>query len=242
DYINRQDVVINLAGAPLSGRWSEPYKKELIDSRVETTRKITRAILQADHPPACLINASAVAIYDDRKKHTEESQGFAENFLATLCRQWETEAMKAAPACRVVVLRMGVVLSKNEGVLEKMTPFFKKGIGSRIGNGNQGVSWIHIDDLVEVFLFLITNPGIEGIVNAVGEYPTDNFHFSESLGKMFGQPVYFSIPKLVVKLIFGEGAIVLTEGQKVIPAKLLRNGFKFEYISMDKALVGIYRE
>lgn len=241
-FIEGQDLIINLAGAPLSKRWSEAYKKEIVDSRVETTRKIAQAILQADHPPACLMNASAVAIYDDKTKHTEESQGFADNFLARLCLKWEAEAMRAATVCRVVVLRMGVVLSKDEGALEKMAPYFRKGIGTRIGNGNQGVSWIHIDDLVEVFLFLISHPEIEGVVNAVGEYPTDNYHFSESLGKMFGQPVYFSVPAFLVKMLFGEGSIVLTKGQKVLPAKLLGSGFSFQYISMDKALVGIYRE
>jgi len=123
-----------------------------------------------------------------------------------------------------------------------MAPPFKKGIGARIGNGNQGVSWIHIDDPTEMFLFVINHPEIAGVVNAVGEYPTDNYNFSDSLGKMFGQPVYFAIPKFVMKLIYGEGAILLTEGQKVIPEKLLNNGFKFQYVSIDKALFGIYRE
>ena len=242
DYINDQDVIINLAGAPILGKWSSTYKQELYDSRILTTRKIAKAILDVPDPPKCLINASAVGIYDDKTKHTEESQAFSDNFLAKLCQEWEAEAMKADTACRVVIFRMGVVLAKDEGALEKMAPPFKKGIGARIGNGNQGVSWIHIDDLTEMFLFVINHPEIAGVVNAVGEYPTDNYNFSDSLGKMFGQPVYFAIPKFVMKLIYGEGAILLTEGQKVIPEKLLNNGFKFQYVSIDKALFGIYRE
>jgi len=242
DFINGQDVVINLSGAPISRKWSEPYKKELYDSRIETTRKIVKAIQNAPEPPKCLVNASAVGIYDDKTKHSEESQGFADTFLAKLCQDWEAEAMKTNTACRVVILRIGVVLSKDEGVLEKMAPPFKKGIGARIGNGEQGVSWIHIDDLVEIFLFVIDHPEIVGIVNAVGVYPTDNYNFSDSLGRMFGQPVYFSIPKFLLKFIFGEGSMLLTEGQKAVPEKLLKNGFQFQYISIDKALTAIYRE
>ncbi|MFC2102467.1 TIGR01777 family oxidoreductase [Bacteroidota bacterium] len=242
DYINGQDVVINLSGAPISGKWSESYKKELYDSRILTTRKIVKAILDVPSPPKCLINASAVGIYDDKTKHTEESTGFADNYLAKLCQAWEAEAMKAEPVCRVVTPRIGVVLAKDEGALEKMAPPFKKGIGARIGNGDQGVSWIHLDDLVAIFLFLIDHPELSGVVNAVGEYPSDNYNFSDSLGKMFGQPVYFSIPKFLMKLIMGEGAIILTEGQKVVPQKLLKSGFEFQYVSIDKALFGIYRE
>lgn len=242
DFINGQDIVINLTGAPVSRKWSKAYKQEMYDSRILTTRKIVRAILDSPDPPKCLINVSAVGIYNDKTKHSEESQEFADNFLSRLCREWETEALKAEPVCRVVVLRLGVVLAKNEGALERMAPLFRKGIGARIGNGNQGFSWIHLADLMEIFLFVLDRPEITGIVNAVGEYPSDNYHFSESLGKMFGQPVYFSIPRFALKLIFGEGAVVFTEGQKVMPGKLLKHGFKFQFVSIDKALLGIYRE
>lgn len=241
-FINGQDVVINLAGAPISGKWTEPYKKELYDSRILTTGKIVQAIQHVPEPPKWLINASGTGIYDDSVKHTEESQGFATNFLAKLCLAWEGEAMKASSVTNVVLLRMGIVLSKDEGALEKMAPPFRKGIGARIGDGSQGIAWIHINDLVEIFLFLLGHPEISGVVNAVGEYPSDNYLFSESLGKMFGQPVYFSIPKVAMKLIMGEGAVMLTEGQKVIPEKLLKSGFKFQYVSIDKALSAIYRE
>ncbi|MFH1297174.1 MAG: TIGR01777 family oxidoreductase [Bacteroidota bacterium] len=241
-FINGHDIVINLTGAPLSGRWNETYKQELYDSRILTTRKIAKAILEAPDPPECFISASAVGIYNDSIRHTEESLEFADHSLAKLCQDWEAEAMLAKTACRVVILRQGVVLAKDEGVLEKMAPSFRMGIGARVGNGNQGISWIHMDDLVALFLFVINHPEIKGIVNAVGEYPTDNYHFSETLGKMFTQPVYFSIPKFALRLIYGEGALVLTEGQKVLPEKLLKNGFRFQYPSIDKALVGIYKE
>ena len=242
EYIDYHDVVINLCGAPLSKRWNETYKQELLDSRILTTRKITEAILYASNPPKTFINASSVGIYNDEKTQTEDSQAFADNFLGKLCQAWESEAMKANEKCRVVILRIGLVLAKDEGTLKKMMPPFRSGIGATVGNGNQGVSWIHIDDLTEIFLFVINHPEIQGILNAVGENPTDNFHFSEMLGKMYGQPVYFSIPRFALKLIYGEGAQVLIDGQRVIPEKLLKSGFQFQHPTLTKALVDLYKK
>lgn len=241
DYIEGRDVVINLAGASISARWSAPYKKELYDSRILTTGKIARAVNSAASPPSLFINASAVGIYDSRQRHDEGSTGLSGGFLGNLIGDWEAEALRASGTCRVVILRQGLVLAKDEGALEKISSIFKMGVGARIGDGSQGMSWIHIDDLMAVYLFVIGTPEISGIVNAVGEYPTDNYHFSEMLGRMFGQPVYFSIPKFAVRWIFGEGSVVLTEGQKVLPRKLLESGFKFNHPSIDKALAGIYR-
>ncbi|MFH1160205.1 MAG: TIGR01777 family oxidoreductase [bacterium] len=241
-YIDHHDIIINLTGAPLSRKWTEAYKKEIYDSRILTTRKIVDAIIQASNPPKTLINVSAVGIYKDGIKYTEETTEFAGNFLGTLCRNWEAEAWKAREKCRVVLFRMGLVLAKDGGALEKMAPIFRSGLGAKVGNGEQGVSWVHMDDLIKAFLFVMYHTGIEGVVNAVGAYPTDNYYFSETLGKMFGQPVYFTIPRFVLKLIYGEGAQLLTEGQKVLPAVLLRNGFVFDYPTLDKALVAIYRD
>jgi len=242
EYIDHHDVVINLCGAPFSKKWSEKYKQELLDSRILTTRKITEAILCVSDPPKTFINVSSVGIYNDEQTQKEESQAFADNFLGKLCQNWEAEAMKAKERCRIVVLRTGLVLAKDEGALEKIMPRFRSGIGASIGNGNQGVSWIHIDDLTAIFLFVINHSEIEGVVNAVGENPTDNYHFSEMLGRMYGQPVYFSIPRFALKLIYGERAQVLIDGQRVIPEKLLKSGFRFQYPTLDKALVALYKE
>jgi len=242
DYINHHDVVINLCGEPISKKWSEKYKQDLLDSRILTTRKITEAILYASDPPKTFINISSVGIYNDEQIQTEESQAFADNFLGKLCQAWEAESMKAKEKCRVVVLRTGLVLAKDEGALEKMMPPFRSGIGASVSHGNQGVSWIHIDDLTAIFLFVINHPEINGVVNAVGENPTNNFHFSEMLGRMYGQPVYFRIPKFVLKLIYGEGALVLIEGQRVVPEKLLKSGYQFRYPTLAKALVALYKE
>jgi len=241
-FIENQDIVMNFTGAPIGRRWNESYKKEIYDSRILTTRKIAEAIQKAKHPPRLFLNASAVGIYADGPKQNEESRNYVSTFIGKLIRDWESEALQTEKICRTVVLRLGLVLAKNEGALEKMAPPFKSGIGARIGNGEQGVSWIHIDDLVEIIRFIIHREEISGIVNATGEYPTDNYYFSEMLGKVFGQPVYFFIPRFVLKVAFGEGAQILTDGQKVIPGKLLQNGYAFQYPSIDKALVAIYKD
>lgn len=242
EYIDNQDVVINLSGAPISKKWSESYKTEILNSRVDTTRKICNAILAAKNPPSLFINASAVGIYDGSEMHTEESQALSSSFLGKVCKEWEAEAWRCHDRCRVVMLRLGLVLSKDEGVLEKMTTPFKQGIGARIGNGEQGVSFIHIGDLIRVFLFVMEHPELVGPVNAVAEYSTDNYYFSEMLGKVFGQPVYFTIPKMLVRMKMGESAMLLTEGQRVVPKKLKELGFTWEYPTIDKALVGIFRD
>jgi len=240
-FINRHDIIINLSGAPLSRKWTDAYKQEIYDSRILTTRKIAESINRAFNPPNTLINVSAVGIYKDGARCTEETVELAGNYLGMLCSDWEAEARQAREKCRVVLLRMGLVLAKDGGVLERMAPVFRSGMGATVGKGEQGVSWIHMDDLMNVFRFILSNPPIEGVVNAVSEYPTDNYYFSETLGKMFGQPVYFTIPRFILKLIYGEGAQLLTQGQKVLPVVLLRNGFVFNYPTIDKALIAIYR-
>jgi len=242
NYITGHKVVLNFSGASLLKKWTESYRRELYNSRILTTRKIATAILRASDPPVLFINASAVSIYNDHGKHTENSVEYADTFLSNLCRDWESEANKVSGRCRVVNLRMGLVLAKDGGVLTKMAPFFRLGIGARVGSGTQGLSWIHIDDLLEIILFVMRQEKIDGIVNAVGEYPTDNYNFSDSLGKMFRQPVYFSIPRFAMKMIFGDISQVLINGQKVIPAKLQAHGFTFKYPTIDKALIGIYRD
>ena len=241
-YIDQHDVVINLAGAPLLRKWTVQYKQEIRDSRILTTRKIVEAILGSAHPPKTLINVSAVGIYLDKNKCPEDSMDLADNFLGKLCRDWEAEAGIAGTRCRVVLLRLGLVLDRDGGALKKMAPWFRSGLGAKVGNGNQGVSWIHMEDLMRVFLFVMNTPGITGVVNTVGMYPTDNYYFSETLGKMFGQPVYFTIPGFILRILYGEGARVLTEGQKALQGVLMKHGFSFSYPTLDKALVAIYRE
>ena len=240
EKIEGTDVVINLAGAPVTRKWTPEYKQEILDSRVNTTRKISSAINMAQQKPSVFISTSAVGIYDSAHSHTESSSLYAGSFLARTCSEWEHEAMSADSSARVVIFRIGVVLGPDGGALEKMYKPFSIGLGGKIGTGEQPVSFIHLDDLIDALIFTIETPSIRGIVNAVSPYPSFNSEFSEILGKVLGQPVWLTIPAFAMKMIYGEGAQVLLEGQKVLPEKLLQAGFRFKYPTIQNALVQIY--
>lgn len=239
--IEGADAVINLAGAPILIRWNDPSRKEIYDSRIETTRRIANAINQAKIKPRVFISNSAIGIYDTVNTHTEESRGFATGFLGTLCRDWEAEAMKAAGSTRVVVLRTGVVLSSKGGALKKAYGPFSFGLGGVIGTGDQAFSWVHIRDLVHIYQAVLGNDNFSGVVNAVSPTPTTNYHFTKTFGKVINQITVFRIPASVLKLIYGNAASTLIEGQNVVPEKLLKSGFTFEFPTIEKALLNLYR-
>jgi uncharacterized protein len=239
--IEGANAVINLAGAPILKRWTESYRKEIYESRIGTTRKIARAIINARVKPKVFISASAIGIYDSVNVHDEESSCFAGDFLGKLCSDWEAEAMAARDETRVVIVRHGVVLSSKGGALKRAHGPFSFGFGGVIGDGSQAFSFIHIRDLVRVYRILLENGDISGIVNAVAPEPTTNFHFTKTLGKVLNQITVFKIPPSAVRLIYGDAAVTLTEGQKVIPGKLVKNGFTFEFPTIEKALLNIYR-
>jgi uncharacterized protein len=235
------DVVINLAGAPVSNKWTPAYKQQIMDSRVTTTRKIADSINIAVVKPVVFISASAIGIYDSVHTHTESSTAYADTFLANVCRNWEQEAMAAETATRVVVFRLGVVLGEGGGALSKMKFPFSIGMGGKLGNGKQAVSFIHITDLVEAIVYAIENQAIRGVVNAVSPYPANNAEFTDTLGKVFDQPSWLTVPAFALKMMYGEGAQVMLEGQRVLPEKLMQSGFMFKYPTIQNALVQIYR-
>ena len=186
------------------------------------------------------ISVSAIGIYDSVNSHTESSLAYADSFLAKVCHEWEYEALKSENATRVVIFRLGVVLGKDGGALKKMRFPFSIGLGGKIGSGEQAVSFIHITDLVEAMIFTIENPAIKGIINAVAPYPSCNAEFTDKLGKVFDQPTWLTVPAFAIKMMYGEGAQVILEGQKVLPEKLLQAGFRFKYPTIQNALVEIY--
>jgi uncharacterized protein (TIGR01777 family) len=186
------------------------------------------------------LSASAIGIYDSANTHTESSLAFSGSFLARVCINWEAEAMKAEPLTRVVILRLGVVLGEEGGALKKMYLPFSIGLGGKVGNGRQAVSFIHISDLVEAILFTISQEGLHGVVNAVAPFPADNAELTDKLAKVLNQPAWVPVPAFALKLVYGEGAQVLLEGQKVLPEKLLQAGFRFKYPTIQNALVAIY--
>ena len=233
--LNQTDIVINLAGANIINRWSEDYKKLLYSSRIDTTSKIVNAINDVENKPKLIISTSAVGIYDNKSTHNENGN-FSNDFLSNLCQSWEKEALKANnESTKVAIFRFGIVLGKDGGAFAKMITPFKLGLGGIIGSGNQAFSYIHIIDLLRAYQFVIENQ-FSGVFNLTAPKPTTNLQFTRALGKALGRPTIFPVPEFILKLIFSEGAKVLTDGQDVIPEKLLSLGFNFEYNNIEETL------
>jgi len=233
--VNDADVVVHLAGAPVVARWTPSYKKEIEDSRFLTTTMLTEAIAKATHKPRLLISTSAVGIYPDGEVFTEATARYGNDFLAKVCTEWEDCALKAATDTRVAIFRLGIVLSGEGGALKKMLLPFKLGLGGPIASGKQGFSWIHIDDLVNAYLFVIEKQ-LDGVFNLTAPNPTDNSGYTMALGKVLHRPVFMPIPAFALWLIFGAGATMLTGGQKVFPGRLLDEGFVFGFPGIEAAL------
>lgn len=234
------DVIINLAGANILGRWSQSYKRILRESRLETTRKLVEALSRCVHPPHTLLNASAVGIYDNEHQHDESSRYHAEDFLATLVRDWERTAMEAkSDFTRVCLMRFGVVYAQGGGAMAKMLPPFTFGLGGRMGDGFQMISWIHLDDLVRGCAFLIENREIEGVVNLTAPEPISNHVQTKTMGRILQRPVFFDIPAWLVRLAFGEGSCVMLDSKEVYPKVLQDAGFEFAYPTFDSAMAQI---
>ena len=232
--INQSQIVINLAGANIIQRWSESYKKELYSSRIDTTKKIVDAIEEVISKPEVFISTSAVGIYSNDKTYHEKNAEFSDDFLSTLCQDWEEEANKAPT--RVVIFRFGIVLGKNGGALEKMLTPFKLGLWGVIGSGNQALSFVHLDDLKNAFKFAIDTPALHNAYNLCATIPTTNKGLTKALGKALNRPTFLPVPEFILNLIFGEGAKVLTDGQSVIPKRLEDEGFTFEFQDIEKTV------
>lgn len=235
NVLEQSDVVINLAGANIIGRWTPQYKELLYSSRIDTTSKIVNAINTVENKPKLLISTSAVGIYDNKDTH-DENGTFANDFLSTLCQNWEKEALKAKnETTKVSIFRFGIVLGKDGGAFAKMITPFRLCLGGIIGSGNQAFSYVHIDDLMNAYQFVIEK-NLDGIFNLTAPKPTTNLLFTRALGKALKRPTIFPVPEFVLKLIFSEGAKVLTDGQDVIPKKLLSLGFKFKFSNIEETL------
>lgn len=237
--IERTDLLINLAGANIINRWTDTYKEKLFKSRIHTTEALIDAISKADKKPSLFISTSAIGIYKNHSCHTEESYDYKDDFLANLCKRWEIEALKAESLkVRTVVFRFGIVLGEG-GALEKMLTPFNFGLGGTIGDGTQNFSYIHIDDLINAYEFVYENKNCHGIYNLTAPTPTTNYTFTKVLGKILKRPTILPIPKFILKLIFSEGAKVLTDGQCVKPKRLLDTGFIFNFKTIESAIVNL---
>jgi uncharacterized protein (TIGR01777 family) len=238
--IANQDVIINLAGASIFSRWTEESKKKIRDSRILTTRHLVAAMQKGR--PYTFVSASGVGYYGGScgdAIRTEESPP-GRGFLAQLSRDWEEEAGRAGEkGARIVFTRFGVVLGENGGALGQMIPLFKKFLGGPLGGGNQWFSWIHREDLVSAFLFLLAHPEISGPVNFTSPNPVRNKDLAEALGEVLGRPSFLAVPGFLLKWILGEFGSMLLEGQRVIPQKLLKEAFPFQYPDIRSALAQI---
>jgi uncharacterized protein len=235
------DVIINMAGSPISNRWNIKTKREILESRVQTTRRIVQILneLPETGEQKLLITASASGIYPDDKftRFDEFSSEKGSGFLADVVTRWEVEADNLVnPLVRLVITRLGVVLGKNGGVLKRMIPIFRIGIGGIFGSGKQITSFIHIDDVFNAFLFFIKNPKTSGLYNLVTPYPVTAIEFSRTLAKKLHRPLLFRIPAFIIRMAYGEASGIILNGVNVYPNQLLQQGFKFKYASLDEAL------
>lgn len=235
EILNSSQIIINLAGANIINRWSESYKKLLYSSRIDTTSKIVNAIKNIANKPNMLISTSAVGIYDNVSTY-DETGNYSNDFLSKLCQDWENEALKAKnETTKVSIFRFGIVMGKDGGALQKMITPFKLGVGGVIGSGNQAFSYIHIQDLLNAYKFVIENEYQE-VFNLTAPIPTTNRGLTLALGKTLKRPTILPVPEFVLNLIFSEGAKVLTDGQSVVPKKLLNLGFKFKFETIESTI------
>ncbi|HXG53549.1 MAG TPA: TIGR01777 family oxidoreductase [candidate division Zixibacteria bacterium] len=236
--VDGADGIINLAGEPIAARrWTRAQKQKILASRVETTEAIVRAIDKAKNKPAFLLNASAIGYYGDRGDETiTEQSSPGVGFLAETARKWEEAARKAEPmGVRVVYLRIGIVLGRG-GVLAKMLPPFRFFLGGPLGTGKQWVSWIHMDDQIDLMMYVLEHPEVSGPVNATAPNPVTMKDFCRTLAKVLHRPCWLPVPALVLRLALGEMADVILTGQKVLPAVAQKLGYRFRYPHLEGAL------
>ena len=243
DSVERLDAVVHLAGEGIAeGRWSEEKKQRIRESRVQGTRLLAEKLAELPSPPQVFVSASAIGFYGNRGDELlNEESAAGTDFLADVCRQWErvTEAARAR-GIRTVLARFGIILSTKGGALAKMLPPFRMGVGGRVGDGKQWMSWIALDDVVGGLLHVINNSTIAGPVNFVAPNPVTNAEFTKKLGKALSRPTVFPIPAFGVRLAFGEMAdALLLSSQRVEPAVLERNGYAFQYRDLSSALKAI---
>ena len=238
------EVIIHLAGENIAdGRWSDEKKKRILESRLQSSNLLINEIKKNKIPPRKFISSSAVGIYGNRKDEIITTKSsLADDFLATVCKAWEDSILKSnIPNMKAHCIRTGVVLADSGGALKKMLPAFKAGVAGRIGNGLQYMSWIHIDDLVNQFIFLIENGTHHDVYNGTAPNPVSNIEFTKALGAVLKRPTIFPIPALALKLLFGEMSDILLNGQRAIPAEFLDEGFKFKFGNLTEAFRDILK-
>jgi uncharacterized protein len=242
DHVGRQEAVVNLAGASIFGRWNKKTKKLIYDTRTLTTKHVAAAM--SGEKKTVLCSTSAVGYYGFHgDEELTEKDGPGDDFLAGVCVDWEKEAQKVSDkGVRVVLTRFGIVLGKTGGALGQMIPAFKKFVGGPLGSGKQWFSWVHMEDLIRAFMFVLDHDAVAGPVNFCAPNPVRNKDLAKVLGKILSRPSFVKTPALALRLALGEFGSVLLEGQRVLPAKLLEHGFEFRYSQIEEALQDLLKE
>ncbi|HWP84028.1 MAG TPA: TIGR01777 family oxidoreductase [Terriglobia bacterium] len=243
--LDGKDAVVHLAGESIAARWTPEKKTRIHASRLRGTQLMAEAVRQLSKPPGVLVSASAVGYYGDRGAEVlREDSPPGQDFLAEVARDWEAATEAASRAgVRVVLLRIGIVLSKRGGALAQMLTPFRMGVGGQIGSGKQYMSWIAIDDVVGAILHVIEQPSLSGPVNVVAPHPVTNREFTKTLGKVLSRPTIAPLPAFIVKLLFGEmGEALLLSSQRVEPARLKESGYTFRYPTLEAALRHVLSE
>ncbi len=237
------DAVVNLAGASIAdGRWSKQRKELLRASRIDTTRALVNALAKMNARPSVLVSASAIGFYGNRGDETltEESKP-GTGFLSGLSQEWEAEALKAeALGIRVVLARFGIILAREGGALPKMLTPFKLGVGGRLGNGKQWMSWVTLEEAVGILRFVIENALLRGAINVVSPQPLQNAAFTKALAKAMHRPALFPAPAFALRLALGEMAnALLLSSQRVAPQALQKLGYRFLHTDLNSALAKV---
>ena len=238
------DGVINLAGEPIGdARWTESRRRLLRESRVSTTARLVEWMAKSPRRPAALVSASAVGWYGEQgDREITESTPPTPGFTHELCEAWEREAERAsALGVRVCRMRIGVVLDRDGGALAKMLPAFRLGAGGRLGSGRHWFPWIHREDMAAICQWLLERDGAQGAYNCSAPHPVTNADFTRALGRALGRPTVLPMPAAALKLLFGDLAELLLVSDRMLPARLLAEGFRFRYPELDAALAAIFR-
>ncbi len=238
------NAIVHLAGINLfAKRWNNDFKKEVLESREVSTKNLVEAIKSCINKPEVFISASGIGYYGDcRDSILDEKSTKGNDFLADVCEVWERESQKIGElGIRNVQIRTGLVLSIEDGALKQMSPAFKLFVGGPLGNGKQWSSWLHIDDIVGIYLHAIDNKNISGAVNATTQNPVRMKEFANTLGKVLNRPSLFPVPRLILRLVVGEAVEVVTASQRINSKKLLDSGYKFKFENLEDALKDLLR-
>ncbi len=240
----RLKAIVNLMGESVAkGRWTPEKKSRMHESRIRSTQLLIESVAALEPKPEVLVSASAVGFYaDGGEQEITETGEMGTGYLADLAHAWEDAATQIESlGVRLVILRIGVVLSTDGGALAEMLPIFKSGFGGRLGSGKQYFPWVHIDDLVRLICWAIENDEVSGVYNATSPCPVTNSEFTKVLARAIRRPAFLPVPKFALKLTFGEFAESLYASQRVVPANAIQQGFEFRYPTLESALAHLLK-